>query len=335
LTILRNQNFVDFLVLGAAFILPAMATVSIPSMAILTVLFMPIPLALMVRRLDLRFGLATFLAAVVILFILTGSTQTVLFLAFQTGPLGILLGLIFKNHVSAGRALAVTVGFSLAAAVVILVSSYFITGTSPLVLSERDRQVFNIQREMISEMVSPGGPAHGLSPENIREMEMVVEQMEGMWPVLSTSSIIIWFMVSAAITFSFTRYAMARFGYREIKPVPFSLWRLPWYVIWGVIVGLAFLLAGDELNINGLAFTGQCMLWVTGFVLMVMGMSVGTFFLARWKTSWPIKLVVMVAVGIYLPFTVSVLLSLGVFDTILNVRRLSADGRIPEEEDKK
>ncbi|MCL5935065.1 MAG: YybS family protein [Firmicutes bacterium] len=335
MTILKNQRVVEFSAFSAAFVLPALATVFIPPMAILTILFMPIPLALMVRRLDLRYGLATFLATVVILFLLTGRPQSVLFLAFQTGPLGILLGLIFKNHVSAGRALAVTVGFSLAAAVVILASSYFVTGANPLVLSERDRQVFDIERKMISDMVSPGGPAQGLDPEGVREMEKVIAQVEAMWPVLATSSIMIWFMVSAAITFSFTRYAMARYGYRQITAVPFSRWRLPWYVIWGVIGGLAFLLAGDESNINELALAGKSMLWVMGFVFSVMGMSVATFFLGRWKASWPIKLAVTVALGIYLPFTVSVLVALGLIDSILNVRRLSADGRIPEEVDKK
>ncbi|KJS03446.1 MAG: hypothetical protein VR68_01380 [Peptococcaceae bacterium BRH_c4a] len=335
MTILKNQRVVEFGAFSAAFLFPALVTVFIPSMAMLTILFMPIPLALMVRRLDLRYGLATLLATVAILFLLTGRPQTVFFLAFQTGPLGILLGLIFKNHLSAGRALSVTVGFSLVVAGVILVSSYFVTGTNPLVLSERDRQVFDVERKMISDMVAPGGRAQGLGTADVREMEKVIAQVEAMWPVLATSSIIIWSMVSATITFSFTRYAMARCGYGQIAALPFSRWRLPWHVIWGIIGGLAFLLAGDESNIKELALAGKIMLWVMGFVFTVMGMSVATFFLGRWKVAWPIKLAVTVALGIYLPFTFSMLVTLGVIDSIVNVRRLSADGRIPEEEDKK
>lgn len=325
----------DFIAFLAALILLSVATVFVPVLSVITPLFIAVTLALLVRRLDLRYGLAALLFIMALLSLITGKVQPVLVLAIQTGPLGILLGLLFKNHVPAGRALGAAVGFGLLSAVGLLAAVYAFTGNNPFVLDQMDRQVFDLERRLLKEMSSPGGPVDGLDPASIREMERVVDQLEAAWPVISTASITIWFMFSGAVTFGLTRWAMSRYGYAVPPSLPFSRWRLPWHVIWGAIAGLAFLLAGDEAKITGLSQAGKSILWVMGFIFAVAGMSAASFYLGRWKVSVPVKALVVVALGIYLPFAVSMLITLGITDTILNLRRLSADGRIPEEDEKK
>ncbi|MFZ5649737.1 MAG: DUF2232 domain-containing protein [Bacillota bacterium] len=330
-----NNRLTDFAALVAGLMLLSLATVYVPVLSLMTSLLIPVTLALMVRRLDLRYALAALLLVMVLLSLVTVRVQPVLVLAIQTGPLGILLGLLFKNHVPAGRALAVAVGFGLVSAVGLFAAVYAFTGNNPFVLDQMDRQVFDLERRLLRELSSPGGPAEGLDPASVREMEKVVDRLEAAWPVISTSFISIWFMFSAAVTFWITRWAMARQGYSVPPPLPFSRWRLPWYVIWGVIAGLAFLLAGDEGKINGLSQAAKSILWVMGFIFTVAGMSVASFYLRRWRVSVLVKAAAVIALSIYLPFAVSMLIALGITDTILNIRRLSADGRTPEEDEKK
>ncbi|MFZ5647390.1 MAG: YybS family protein [Bacillota bacterium] len=326
---------IEFFSLVAALLILSLATVYIPLLSVITALFIPVTLALLVRRLDLRYGLAALLFLIVILSLFTGRIQPVLLLAIQTGPLGILLGLMFKNHVSSGRSLAVAVGFSLLTAVGFLAVVYAFTGNNPFVLDPVDRQVFDLERRLLNQMAQPGGPVEGLDPASVREMEKIVNQLEAAWPVIATSSIAIWFMFSAGLSFWITRWAMSRYGYSVPPSLPFSRWRLPWYTIWGVIAGLSFLLAGDEGNVGGLAQAGKSILWVMGFVFTVNGMSVSSFYLGRWKVSVLVKGAVVVVLSIYLPFAVSMLIALGITDSILNIRRLTADGRTPEEDEKK
>lgn len=332
---LENNRLRVFFILLAALFLLSLAAVYVPLVSVMAAVLMPVILALLVRRLDLRYGLAALFFVMIFMSLITGMIQPVLVLAVQTGPLGILMGLLFKNHVSAGRTLAAVVGFSLLSSVGVFAAVYAFTGNSPFVLDQADRQVFDIERRIIKEMAGPGGPMEGLDPASVREMEKVVDHLEASWPVIATVSITIWLMLSAGTSYLITRWAMLRGGY-SIPPLPpFSRWRLPWYVIWGAIAGLVFLLAGDEGFIPGLSQAGKSLLWVMGFIFMVAGMSVASFYMRKWRVPVWVKVVLVIVFSIYLPFAVSMLVALGMTDTILNIRRLSADGRTPEEGEKK
>lgn len=330
-----KQRAADFFVFSAAAVFPALAWISFPLLSIIAVLIIPVPLALLVRRLDLRYGLAALLLMILVLTAAAGNPRPALLLAMQTGPLGLLLGLLFKNHVSSGKALIITASFSLAVSLSMFLAGYLLTGASPFTLNERQRYVFDQERRLIHQMFGQGGPAGGMDPATVNELEAMVSQVEAMWPVLSISSVLIWFTVSAGITLLITRRVMVRYGYTVPPALPFTRWRLPWYVIWGVIGGLALMLGGDYARISGLVVSGKAVLWLMGFVLSVIGLSVCVFYLKRWKVAWPFKLLVFVMMGMYLPVTAGVLVTAGITDTIWNIRRLTPDGRTPEEEDKK
>lgn len=322
-----DRKLYILMVYSAVLILMALAAVYIPFFYIPAVILMPLPTALLVRRLDLRFGLAALLLAGVILFLATGHMQLVLLITLQTGPLGVLLGLLFKNGVPAGRSLAVTILSSVAITAATFLLMYSLTGFNPFAPNQVDRSMFDQMKSQIAALT-----AEGLSPDNIRELEDAVEQVEAAWPVLAASSAIIWVIISAFLSYKVTRFYMARQGFQVPPAVPFTRWKLPWYIIWGVIAGLALLLAGDEMGIAGLDQAGKIILWVTGFILAVLGASTFTFFLNKWMPFRAAR--VAVAAGLVLIFhiTVVALVTLGLIDTILNLRRLSADGRTPEEE---
>jgi uncharacterized protein YybS (DUF2232 family) len=319
----------SLLLYSGVLVLMALAAVYIPLFYILAVILMPLPPALLVRRLDLRYGLAALLLAGILLFLATGHFQMVLLITLQAGPLGILLGLLFKNRVPAGRSLAVTILSSVVMTAATFALMYFLTGFNPFDPDQLDRSIFD---QMKSEMAALS--AEGVSPDNIRELERVMVQVEASWPVLATSSVIIWVIISSFFTYAITRFYMARQGFPVPSAVPFARWRLPWYVIWGVIAGLALLLAGDETGTAGLRRAGMILLWVTGFILAVLGASVTTFYLKRWLPFRAARVALAVGLVLVAHITVVALVTLGLTDTILNIRRLSADGRTPEEEEK-
>lgn len=332
---LSTRRAADFFIFSAAAVFPALAWIYFPLLSMFAVLIIPVPMALLVRRLDLRYGLAALLLMVAALSLAAGNIRPALLMALQTGPLGLLLGLLFKNRVSSGKTLIITVAFSLVVSLGMFLAGYLITGSSPFTLNDRQRYIFEQERRLIHQMFGQGGPAEVLDPSAAKELDAMVSQVEAMWPVLSISSVLIWFMVSACVTFWITRRVMTRYGYSVPPALPFTRWRLPWCVIWGVITGLALMLGGDHAGINGLAVSGKALLWVMGFILSVIGLSVCVFFLQRWRVAWPFKLLVFVMMGMYLPVTAGVLVTAGITDTVWNIRRLSPDGRTPEEDDKK
>lgn len=308
-------------------------TIYLPLFYVITSLLLPVAPALIVRRLDLRFGLASLVPAGAVFFLLSGGDPYLpVMLVLQTGLLGILLGLIFKNNVPSGRAIVIVMGFSLIAAAGTLYANYIVSGANPFVLNQVYREFFDLERQYIDELASGGDTAVVFDPDVAREM---VSRLEAAWPVLSTAAAIIWYMISGFITYWLTRRFISRGGYSVPPPIPFSRWKLPWYAIWGVIAGLLIMLAGNWHNNTGLENAGKVVLWVMGFVFLVLGISVSDFYLRRWKVSRPMKILIVVVAGFFLHLAVIALIALGTTDAVANMRRLSKDGRVPEEGDKK
>ncbi len=330
-----NRKAAEFSILSTAAAISAWAWFYLPVISIFAGLVIPVFFAMLVRRLDIKFGLAALLLMAAAAFAATGKLQAVFMIVLQTGPLGLLLGLLFKNHISPGKSTVLTVALSLAVSLVMMLAGYFFTGKSPLTLSESQRHLFDQERRLLNDMFGPGGTAGEVDPATLKELEKVVSQVEAMWPVIYISSVMIWFMVSAVITLWLTRLAMHRSGHAVPPAIPFSRWRVPWYVIWGIISGLALMLAGDHTGAAGLAVFGKSFLWVTGFCLSVAGLSVFIFYVKRWKVAWPIKVMAFVVMGIYLPLTAGMLVAMGIADSVWNIRRLDPDGRTPEEVEKK
>ncbi|MCL6480058.1 MAG: YybS family protein [Peptococcaceae bacterium] len=326
----RNQRAAEFFLLTAAALLPALAWVYVPLLSAVAAFVMPVPLAVLVRRLDLRYALGAVLAVAVLLSVVTGRPYLALLVVMETGPLGLLLGLLFKNHVPPGKSLIATAAFSQLTAAGMLLSGYLLTGANPFVLNEKQKYILDQERLLLDQVFRQAG---GLDPATLRELEIMMAKLEAMWPLIAVSTALIWFMVSASVSYWLTRVTMARYGYKVHPAIPFTRWRLPWHVIWGAITGLAFMLAGDQWGMEGLAVAGKAVLWVMGFVFSVIGISVTGFYLKRWKAAWPFKLLGALILVIYLPLAVAMLVTVGITDAILNIRRLTPDGRTPEEVD--
>lgn len=322
----------EFLLLTASALIPALIWLYVPPLAVVAAFVIPVPVAILVMRMDTRYALGTVAVIVVLLTVISGRPHTALLIAMETGPLGLLLGLLFKNRVSSGRSMAVAAVFSLVIAAGVLLSGYLITGESPFVLNERQKYIFDQERLLFDQMLGQTG---GMDQSSVRELEQVINRVEAMWPVISLSMTLTWFLVLSFVSYWFTRLVLGRLGYKLPAVRPFTRWRLPWYAIWGIIAGLLLMLAGDYRQVAGLAVTGKALLWAAAFVFAVIGMSVAGFFFKRWGASSPIKVIGVVILVIYLPLSAVMLAIGGITDTILNIRRLSPGGQTPEEEERK
>lgn len=330
-----NRKFLDFCLFSSAAAVSVLGWVYIPIFSVIAALVIPVALAMLVIRQDLRYGLASLILIAAVAAAVTLNPRLALLLTVQTGPLGLFLGLLFKNHVPSGKALVAAVSFSLAICLGIFTIGHLLSGVSPFDLNERQQYIFDQERLMLHQMFGQGGTAGQLEPETMKELETVIDRVEALWPVFSVSTTLIWFMALAGVAFLVTRRVMARFGYRVPPVAPFSRWRLPWYMIWGIIAGLALMLGGDQFHLPGLSAAGRVALWVTGFVLSVIGASVLAFYLRRLKLAWPLKVIGIIIMAVYLPVTAGVLAAAGIADSIWNIRRLTPEGRTPEEENKK
>jgi len=282
-------------------------------------LLMPVPLAVLVRRHDLKLGFMALAVAVALMFMLFGRPLTVLLLVIQSGPVGLLLGLLFKNRVSSGLGIAVTSIMGVVTTVLVLAISFWLTGISPFAMGdEMHRSIEQALKFYQRNGLLDNAQLQMMKASMEQAINFVVQLIPG---ILVTASI-----MSSFITYALTHFILVKMQFETVPLPPFSRWKLPWYVIWGGIAGLSFILLGDEIALASLATVGKNILYVMGFVYFILGVSVFIFFMKKWNIARPVKFLIVALVVLYWHVALSMMLTLGVIDPVMDLRRLSKHG---------
>jgi len=296
----------------------ALAGNSFPGMRIIFSLFWAVPTVYLIRRYGLYQGtLAILVAGFAVILALNPVNGLVAML--EIGSLALVMGLLYKNAVPARRAMLISVVVAVSMQLMILGATYgqFLTEAS------------EVQRDMekhLDEIIASYRQAGlvGASPEGLSE--------EGLRQVLRQSSILAWQLVpgTAIILATLSALANYRFAYRYMtsrqmtlpEDISFGSWRFPWYVIWGMIAGLFFLLFGEE---NGvLNLLGKNMVLVSLFLSLVLGLAVLSYYLSRISMPGFLKIILVVFLVFNGIISVALLTVVGLFDPVVNFRRLEA-----------
>lgn len=314
-----NRALVEGAFFAAITVVLGLLGLYVPPLIFLTTLLMPVPLAVLVRRRDLKLGLMALVVAAALMFMLFGRPLTVLLLMIKSGPMGLLLGLLFKNRVSAGPGIAATSLLAALATVLTFGITFWITGINPFAMGEELRR----SMDQALEWYSRSGL---LDQKTLGEVRTSMEQTARLFIMLLPANLIIWSIISASITYAVTRVALLKLRFDVTPLPPFSRWRLPWYVIWGGIAGLSLTLLGEEIVQQDLAALGKNILYVMAFMHFTLGISVFTFYVKKWNVSRVVKFFIVALVVLYWPLALSVIMTLGVLDPIMDLRRLSNHG---------
>ena len=92
--------------------------------------------------------------------------------------------------------------------------------------------------------------------------------------LLLPAAYLIFAVFSTVLTYMVGSKVLKRLNYRVNNLPPFSQWRLPWYSIWGIILGLLFLLIGDKFDFSVVKIIGQNLLTIFGFTFFIIGLAV-------------------------------------------------------------
>jgi uncharacterized protein YybS (DUF2232 family) len=287
----------------------------VPPLYFFTTLLVPLPLAVLVRRHDLVAGLKALAVTTFLMFIFFGEPFTVLILVIQFGPLGLLLGALFKNHIPAGPSIAASSIMAAFLTVVTIALGFWITGINPFAMGQEMRQAM----EQAGNWYARAGLVDAESEQQLREFS---EQMISLLAVLLPGSLAVWALTSALLTYLIARAVFIRLNY-SVPPIPpFSHWRYPWYSLWGITVGLGLVLAGDQWGLDLVGNIGANILYVFAAVFFVLGLSVLSFYLKRWQVMKLVKVIIIITAVLYWPFAVVGIITMGVLDPIFNSRRL-------------
>lgn len=102
----------------------------------------------------------------------------------------------------------------------------------------------------------------------------------------------------------------------------FTQWRLPWYAVWGINLAVVSYLIGDQYQWITLRTFGINLMLVYGVVALFLGSAIFSFYLKSPWISRLLKIVLIILSFFYIQVTVVCLTLLGLFDLVLNFRRL-------------
>ena len=283
----------------------------IPPFLFVSSVLLPIPLAVLVRRRDLKVAILSLIVTIFLMAILYPNPLQVLIMFIQFGPLGLVLGLLYKNYVSAGHAMVTAYIVSALAALAVITLTVLVSGINFEImqasLTEGMNKVFTMYQEA------------GV-PVPADQQQLFLNSIKSTMLVLPTIYVI-FALFATTLTYIVGAKVLRRLNYQVNALPPFSKWRLPWYAIWGMILGLLFLLAGNQFHFNTSKIIGQNVLTLFAFIFFIMGLSVVVHFYKQIKLSKPFKMVLLFLLIIYISFMYMAVVLLGLLDTIFNLRR--------------
>ena len=128
--------------------------------------------------------------------------------------------------------------------------------------------------------------------------------------------------MAAFVEFGLVFYVVRRWFKDDEGRIPFTRWSLPWYAVWGAVLGIAFYLLGDQFSWMVLRGVGINLMFVYGALTLVLGTSLYLYLLQSPKIPRFLKLAIIIASILYFFFSVVSIMMFGLFDLVFNFRRL-------------
>lgn len=321
-----NQILMEGILGGALMAIIGLFGLFVPVLALVSNLFAPLPLVVLIRRRDLKTGVLALLVAAILMFLACGFAPLAITVVLQAGSLGLLLGLLFKNHVSSGKSIVLSV---FTAAVVTLISLglvFLITGVNLFVMGPDTRQTME---QMLDWYTRLGLVQQPLSQEARQVFDNTLELIGQLIP----ANFIIWSMITAFLTYILAGQSLIRLKFSIPSVIPFTHWQFPWFLIWSVIAGLGLMLSGDlsGIQVAGTAgIIGKNILYISMFLYSLSGLSVCVYFVFKWNISRFLRYFLILLSLFYTPLAMFIIIVLGLVDSFVNLRKISGPaGGIP------
>ena len=122
------------------------------------------------------------------------------------------------------------------------------------------------------------------------------------------------------LTFIVSGWVLRKSGENFPSLPPFSEWRFPRSVFWGLVAGIGFSLVGGYLSNPYLAHAGANLQLVFGFLFIIQGLSVIDFLMKRFNFPRAIRALLIVIFFIQ-PILSRIAMFIGMFDILVDLRR--------------
>jgi len=269
-----------------------------------------IPIIVIIKRYNFRMGILTLVTTFVITLMLTDPVTTILLVA-QLAPLALAYGLLFKYEVSPGTTLLSGSAVSIVSTVLTIVGFIYIAKVN-IIPSEQELRAQ-------AELVKAFYVSKGLMDAD--EARVFTETSVSLVRSLIPSFFAVGSIIRALLTYILAVKVFRKLNYKVASLPPFSEWRLPWYSVWLLIIGLGMSLIGDYFKLPVISSIGKNTVFIVVPVFFLIGLAVITYWFKNWKIPTWTKVLLGVVAAVNLSGSVVLFVLIGAFDPLVSFRK--------------
>lgn len=300
-----NNTQVRAMVEGARMVsvtvLLAMFSMILPGLGSILIYLIPTPIALCVVRHDLRLGILASMTAGLTVAIIGSPLQSCL-IVIGFGMLGIAIGESIRANFSLTQTLAY-------GTFVALLSKVLLAGVVWMLMGQEVSELFNTVFDQGRELFATVGAPYGLEFDEVINMAIFV--IPGL--VIGSS------LLESVVNYSLVATVLKKLGVKVKALPPFSLWKFSPRLVYGYVIGLMLIIMNSYYPSTVFSLIGLNLIVVMSQVFFVQGLSLGWFVADQYKLHKGLRWVLAilgVVLGVF-----SVIVFVGVFDSLINIRR--------------
>ena len=294
-----------------------------PFIKIFTDMIWTVPIIVLIIRHGISIGVLAMTVAGILIFSMSNPIKA-LILVIQFGALSIFYGYSFKKKSSPGIVIFIGTGVALASGLlsIFLMITFFGPEQFDVVRLMKDSV------EPMMELYKNGGlfsnPARtGITEEMVRQ---IVEYSVKIMSLLIPAFIIVWGYSVAFINYMVSDKILNKLRISTHPIAPFREWELPWWIVYGFIIGFGAYLIGKEREVTQLVTVGLNIMMVYVPVLFISGLSVVVFYMKKYFASRTFKIITFIFCLLFFQTIIFAIASVGFFDLLINFRKLPRGG---------
>lgn len=319
----RTRAIVEGALMAGLTAILALVGIYLPFVRIFTDLIWTIPVVLVTVRHGVSTGLMTIIVAGLLIFSLSSPVEAVI-LIIQFGGLALIYGYGFRKQLKPGLTLLMGAGTAVISILLVFSISLLIFGVDILNFAEHLKA--SIEPTIL--LYEKLGFFEKYAAQGFNE-QMAREMLKGFIQLISL--VIPALIAIYGLTSAFLNYFVAQKILVKMKiPVPvlppIIYWRLPWWTVYGFILGFGLKLAGAYFNNLSFATIGLNIMLIYWPVLFILGVAVLRWFMHKYlKGAFIYRLLLLLTVILFFQYAIWVIASIGLADLLFNYRKLPGE----------
>lgn len=300
--------------------LAMVATVFLPFLGFVTAALLPVPTVLLILSNRLRDGIICAIAGIIVFFILDYSlaiTILVLLIAFS---------IAYRHFLNKNKKtfFSITIIFLIFLGAILLYAAINFAISGGTLFKDLIKNYSNVVNNLSNDPIVK--TYQSLTGADSQQINLILNQMKSILnfiPYLIPAIIIVLLGAAAIINYYGTSVILKRYNITLGQLPDLKIWDLPWYLCWGVILGIIFVILPQVSSNFGkiINASGYSLIIIFGALYLVLGIAVIRGLFERFKTGIYLRLIIL-AIVVFAPGLIVLIPLIGLIDIWANFRKL-------------